>query len=111
MPKQKATNNAFEVAKKVKDKELTPKDIEEAIKKKKCPFCGYSILFNATIEAYRDFYFSVSEKGKIEWCDEVETPGDQGSRSDLAPNPTIICGTCCKEIPKEVWKEWFSNEA
>lgn len=108
MPKQKATNGVFEIAMKVKDKKLTPKDIEEAIKEKKCPFCGSNKYFDATVVAYRDFFF---DGGKIEWFDDVETPGDQGSRADLAPNPTIICGTCCKEIPKEVWKEWFLNEA
>ena len=98
----------FDEAIKAKDKKLTPGDIEKAVREKKCPFCGSERYFNATIEALRDFYFN--EKGKIEWCDDVETPGDQGDRADLTRNPTIICKICVREIPKEVWEKWFEEK-
>lgn len=93
----------FETAEKVKDKKLTPKDIEKAIKEGDCPFCG-SPTFNATIEAYRNFY--ISEKGEIAWWNDIETQGDS---ADLARNPTITCKTCFREIPKEVWEKWFER--
>jgi len=96
----------FDEANKVKNKKLTQEDIEKGIKEKKCPFCGseksFNAMFNATIEALRDFF--LNEEGKIEWCDDIEHQQEAGG---LTRNPTIICKLCFREIPKEVWEKWF----
>lgn len=97
--------SCFDEAIKAKGKKLTPEDMEKGIKEKKCPFCGSEGNFNATIEAYRDFFFN--EEGKIEWCDDIEHPQEAGG---LRENPTIICRLCTREIPKEVWEKWFRGE-
>jgi len=77
----------------MKEKELTKNQIEEAIKKKWCPFCQEQD-FSCEEQAFQRLCFDVNLEP--DWL-EIEA----GDKID-----NVICRNCCKIIPTQIWKKW-----
>ena len=83
----------------MKDKsvvELTEKEIKEAIKRKWCPFCH---------DKDRKFFGTIPEAWqKFSTYEDSDTELDAMVAGEY---DYVYCYGCDKEVPSEIWSEWF----